>query len=257
VSGERDAVPLLWHFPISHYAEKARWALDWKGIPHRRECLFLTYVPRAWWATGQLSLPILHLEGRAVADSTAILAALEERWPERPLYPEDPTDRARALALEEFFDEELGHPIRTLLLGQLWRREPARAIRILATGQPGAPVRAARTLAWAMRAFYRARHDINAGTESAAPAKVEAALDRIERSLGPAGYLVGERFGVADLTAAALLAPLVQPDELEFPVDVALLEPEARRFRERVARREAIRWVREIYRKHRGSSAEI
>ena len=75
--------------------------------------------------------------------------------------------------------------------------------------------------------------------------------------MGPAGYLVGERFGVADLTAAALLAPLVQPDELEFPVDLGLLEPEARRFRERVARREAIRWVREIYRKHRGSSAEI
>jgi len=24
--------PVLWHFPISHYNEKARWALDWKGI---------------------------------------------------------------------------------------------------------------------------------------------------------------------------------------------------------------------------------
>jgi len=23
--------PVLWHFPISHYNEKARWALDWKG----------------------------------------------------------------------------------------------------------------------------------------------------------------------------------------------------------------------------------
>lgn len=27
--------PLLWHFAISHFTEKARWALDWKGIPHR------------------------------------------------------------------------------------------------------------------------------------------------------------------------------------------------------------------------------
>ena len=28
--------PVLWHFPISHYNEKARWALDWKRIPHVR-----------------------------------------------------------------------------------------------------------------------------------------------------------------------------------------------------------------------------
>ena len=45
--------PLLWHFPISHYNEKARWALDWKRIPHERRALAMGYVPRAPWATGQ------------------------------------------------------------------------------------------------------------------------------------------------------------------------------------------------------------
>src|SRR5207245_1904438 len=35
VGGDRGMTgpPVLWHFPISHYNEKARWALDWKGIP--------------------------------------------------------------------------------------------------------------------------------------------------------------------------------------------------------------------------------
>jgi hypothetical protein len=28
--------PLLWHIPLSHYSEKVRWALDYKGIAHRR-----------------------------------------------------------------------------------------------------------------------------------------------------------------------------------------------------------------------------
>jgi hypothetical protein len=36
--------PVLWHFPISHYNEKARWALDWKGIPHVRRALAMSYV---------------------------------------------------------------------------------------------------------------------------------------------------------------------------------------------------------------------
>jgi glutathione S-transferase len=31
--------PLLWHIPLSHYSEKVRWALDYKGIAHRRRVL--------------------------------------------------------------------------------------------------------------------------------------------------------------------------------------------------------------------------
>jgi hypothetical protein len=31
--------PLLWHIPLSHYSEKVRWALDYKGIAHRRSVL--------------------------------------------------------------------------------------------------------------------------------------------------------------------------------------------------------------------------
>jgi len=46
------APPALWHFPISHFNEKARWALDWKRIPHVRRALALSYVPRALWTTG-------------------------------------------------------------------------------------------------------------------------------------------------------------------------------------------------------------
>ena len=59
--------PVLWHFPISHFNEKARWALDWKRIPHVLRALALSYVPRALWATGQAKLPILFLDGKAIA----------------------------------------------------------------------------------------------------------------------------------------------------------------------------------------------
>src|SRR5207244_475010 len=95
VGGDRGMTgpPVLWHFPISHYNEKARWALDWKGIPHVRRALALSYVPRALWATGQAKLPILFLDGQTIADSTRIIEALERLRPEPALHPPDEAAR--------------------------------------------------------------------------------------------------------------------------------------------------------------------
>lgn len=103
--------PLLWHIPLSHFSEKDRWALDHKRIPHHRQVLGPDYLIRAWRATGRGTLPILFLNGRAIGDSTHIIAALEEHYPESPLYPDDAA-RQRALALEDYFDEQLGPAVR-------------------------------------------------------------------------------------------------------------------------------------------------
>jgi glutathione S-transferase len=47
--------------------------------------------------------------------------------------------------------------------------------------------------------------------------RVSAALDRIERERDNRAYLVGASFTVADLTAASLLSPLLQPPEIQYP----------------------------------------
>jgi hypothetical protein len=44
---ENMDTPLLWHIPLSHYSEKVRWALDYKGIAHRRRVLGPDYLIRA------------------------------------------------------------------------------------------------------------------------------------------------------------------------------------------------------------------
>src|SRR4029453_2245218 len=113
------AQPVLWQFAFSHFAEKVRWALDWKGVPHvRRTLLPGAHYPRVWWVSGQGTIPVLRLDGRVIADSTAIIAALEQWRPEPPLYPRDAADRRRALALEEFFDEQLGHYLRRVIMAR-------------------------------------------------------------------------------------------------------------------------------------------
>ncbi len=248
--------PLLWHIPLSHYNEKVRWALDYKGIAHRRRVLGPDYLIRAWRATGGGTLPILFLDGRAIGDSTHIIAALEERHPDPPLYPADPAARARALALEDELDERLGPALRAAFVTPLFRHDPDVALRALTTGMPEKAYQRLRPLLRVFPAFYRFRHRISDASLEADRATVRAMLDRIEAERGGRAHLVGDAFTVADLTAAALLSPLLQPPELQYPLRVEL-PGYLQDYRDTVVQHPAARWAAEVYRLHRGKSAEV
>jgi glutathione S-transferase len=250
------STPVLWQFRISHFNEKARWALDWKALPHvRRSLLPGLHIPRVMWMTGQKSVPVLVVDGAAIADSTRIIETLERLRPEPPLYPSDEGDRRRALELEDWFDEELGPHIRRAAFHDILPFS-GYATEFLAYGASPAARRAYRAFFPAIRAAMRLDMGIDAARAEQSREKTLAALDRLETELQPSGYLVGGRFSVADLTAAALFAPLVMPPEFSYPLPEPLPEPAAR-FRASVSSRPAFRWVQEMYRRHRGRSAEI
>jgi hypothetical protein len=61
---------------------------------------------------------------------------------------------------------------------------------------------------------------------------------------------------VADLTAAALFYPIVSPAEVQYPVPDKIPETVAARH-DTLVSRPGSRWVREMYRRHRGRSAEV
>jgi glutathione S-transferase len=104
--------------------------------------------------------------------------------------------------------------------------------------------------------MVRLRYGINPEDAEASRRKTLAALDRVESELQPSGYLVGDRFSVADLTAAALLFPLARPPQAPYMVPPPLPES-VQRFREETSERPAFKWVEEMYRSHRGTSAEV
>ena len=249
-------LPLLWHIPFSHFNEKVRWALDFKNIPHRRRSIGANYLFKAWRATGHATLPILFLDGKPIRDSTDIIAALEQRQPEPALYPQDPAQRQRALELEDYFDEGLGPSLRAALVTPLFSEDPDLALRVLTTGMPAQAYRNLRPLSRIFPAFYRFRHKVKPQRLQQDRATVTEALDRIARELQPSGYLVGETFSVADLTAAALLSPLLQPAEIQYPLTVSLPES-LQQYRDDKARHPASQWALEMYRRHRGRSAEV
>ena len=247
--------PLLWHIPLSHFSEKVRWALDYKGIAHRRQVLGPGYLFRAWRATGRGKLPILFLDGRPICDSTRIIAALEERHPRPPLYPADAEARRRALALEDEFDEGLGPALRAAVVTPLFQRDPDLAMRLLTTGMPEQTYQALRPLVRVFPAYYRMRHKISAAALEADRATVSTALDRIERERQGRPYLVGEAFTIADLTAAALLSPLLQPPEIQYPAQVKM-PAYMQEYEAGVLKHPAAQWAMGVYRRHRGRSVE-
>jgi glutathione S-transferase len=249
-------MPLLWHIPLSHFSEKARWALDYKRIAHHRQVLGPDYLIRAWRATGRGTLPILFLDARAIGDSTHIIAALEERYPESPLYPGDATARQRALALEDYFDEQLGPALRAAIVTPLFRHDPDVALRVLTTGMPDKAYQTLRPLGRIFPTYYRFRHRIRDARLAADRATVNTALDRIEQERQGRAYLVGDAFTVADLTAAAMLGALLQPPGIQYPLRVAL-PPYLQDYRAALLQHPAAQWAVGIYRLHRGCSAAV
>jgi glutathione S-transferase len=246
------AQPILWHIAVSHYSEKVRWALDYKGIEHERRLPPPgLHMPVVLWLTRGRSytLPAMDLGGRRLADSTAIIAALEERYPEPPLYPSEPVQRRRALALEDWFDEELAPYARRLVFHELGR-DRERLERSVAKATPALYEKLGPAAVGYARMFTKVRYGTHAeaGAERARQ-RIVAGFDRLEAELGDDGYLVGGRFTVADLTAAALFYPVVMPPEA--PRLLTDLPEPYERFRAQVRDRPGWRWVEEMFRRHR------
>jgi len=86
-------------------------------------------------------------------------------------------------------------------------------------------------------------------------ASVAAALDRIEQQRQGREYLVDHSFTIADLTAASLLGPLLQPPEIQYPLRVQL-PSYVQQYRATVLKHPAAQWAARIFRLHRGRSAE-
>jgi glutathione S-transferase len=250
------ATPVLYHIEVSHYNEKARWALDYKGIPHVRKAPPPGFhTAWAFAMTRGATFPVLKMNGTTIGDSTRIIEALERSHPEPPLYPPGPAERARALELEEFFDEELAPHIRRALFAELTRDREALAW--VAAPTAGRAVHAGfKSAAPLAGPLLRMRYGINSDTTEQGWNKTHAALDRLESELGDREYLVGNGFTVADVTAASLFFPIVRPAEAQYQVPEPLPEALVQR-RDKLASRPGFQWVQEMYRRHRGESAEV
>jgi glutathione S-transferase len=224
LAGERTSATatsnVLVTIPISHYCEKARWALDRAGVAYR-ERAHVQAIHRAATlrAGGGLTAPVFVCATGVLADSADILAWADGQTPpERALYPKDPVTAAEVRQLEADFDARLGPHSRRWMYQQLRdRRDLA-----LLYGCAGIPKWERVTLRWAypvLIGIVARVLDVTPTTAVASEAEVRAVFDAVgERLADGRRYICGERFTAADLTFAALAAPMLMPDHYGVPL---------------------------------------
>lgn len=98
----------LYDAPRCPYCARVRIALAEKGLEHEYIEVDLTNRP-AWIyelnASGRV--PVID-DGFVLPESAVIMGYLDERYPEQPLLPADPRERATAHLLVHRFDDNLG-----------------------------------------------------------------------------------------------------------------------------------------------------
>jgi len=96
-------------FHLSNYHNKVRIALLEKGVPFEEDAGCSPSQKDEWLARSPIGkVPILELEGgRRIAESEVILEYLEEAYPQKPLLPKDPYERAKVRELVTFIELHL------------------------------------------------------------------------------------------------------------------------------------------------------
>ncbi len=206
--------------PISHYCEKARWALDRAGIEyHERAHLQIFHWVPVRRAGGKWTAPVLVWGDRVLADSADIVEAADaQARPNRRLFPDDRDTAAEARSLQHDFDTHLGPEGRRWMYFALSGRRDI-AIDYACTGVPTWQRRALPLVYPAAARIINRYLDITPTTAARAEAAVRAVFDKVAERLDDGRpYLCGENFTAADLTFASLAAPVLMPPEYGVPL---------------------------------------
>lgn len=247
----------LIQFRHSHYNEKARWALDFKGLAHsRRSVLPGFHVPVVRWVSGQTATPVLVADdGTAIAGSAAILAWLETRYPDPPLLPANAKARAQVLAIQAQFDDDWMRRVRRPALDALLR-EPRDFADFFGDGRSLLARRAYAAMVPVLAPLVRRANGIGGAATDDGLRAIDEVLALVAERSGGTGYLVGDSFTLADLTAAATLAPLVSPPNSPMAAPRVLGRP-FRALMAHCADHPGAEWVRRMYARHRHATHDF
>jgi glutathione S-transferase len=211
----------LYQLHWSHYVEKVRWALDYKGVawsavdvdPFTKHQMQHLQCKTTLDSGRQMhTVPMIHDEatGTDVGESSEILAYLERTYPTPALYPAEATEREDVARWMLWLDSTLGLAARRLAYTQIALEYPGLLAELFVPHIVGAGGGrsfkgrlAGAILAGVLTRRFRFQHN-----------RADRVFERLEECLLIAAQrlsardcLVGEQFTAADLTLAALLQP--------------------------------------------------
>lgn len=250
-----DSIPTLYQLRYSMFPEMARWALDYKQVAHRRISLLPgPHAPTVIKLAGQTSMPVLVHNGTVIKDSDKVLDYIESNWPESPLYPSDPELRQLAIEIRDRF-RGWGADFRRAYFFELLK-DKDHAAATFSQGRPAASQLKYRRHFWVVNLIMIGTMGVTSGKSKASLKVIEEGLDWLEANINQHGFLVGEQFTIADLTAATVLGVVCLAENTP-PAPAQPLAPAVAKWKERWANRPAVTWANEIYAKYRPKSAAI
>ncbi len=238
----------LYLFAISHYCEKARWALDHYNIAYQ-PCFVMPGTNRSIakkiGATSG-SLPFMQAGDVAIAGSGAIIDWGEANRPATSdsLSGDDP---AAVRAIEQRLDDVLGVHIRRFYYSDALITDP-KSVRPVFSRDLALLPKIAVTLGWS-KIVPRMIKIMDLGPQQGIESRdiIVSELDWLDGLLAAGnGFLTGDRLTRADITAASLLAPLVTP--AKHPVYPTFALPPA--LFATIApwrKRPVLKWVEQVY----------
>jgi glutathione S-transferase len=239
---------ILYVFNISHYCEKARWALDHFGIEHQVKHVMVGTHRRIARKLGAVrgSVPFLQAGDLVVAGSSAIIDWGEaQRGAQAPSLSGDDPEQARAI--EKRLDDVAGVHVRRFFYSDALITDPGSVRPMFSNGLP-LWQRMAVTMGWSRIVPVMIKGmDLGPAQGLESRAIVEREMDWLDGLLADGRpYLSGNRFSRADITAASLLSPLVAPRQ--HPTYAAAVFPQAvAATMQEWAERPVLRKVRELY----------
>jgi glutathione S-transferase len=222
-------LPTLYVFNISHYCEKARWALDYFGISYRSQHVMPGRHRALAKSLGARngSVPFLYVGNEVIAGSSAIIDWAEAHRA-AGVAGLAGTDPEEVQVIEKRLDDIVGVHVRRFFYSDALTENPKSVRPIFANDLPFWQ-RFSVTLAWPkIVAFMKKAMDLGPAQREESRAIIDAELTWLDGLLADGRpFLSGSRFTRADLTAAALLAPIVDPVQhpvhglVPFPSNVA------------------------------------
>ena len=244
---------VLYVFAISHFCEKARWALDYLGIDYA-----LKFTPPGLHqllakrlGVPRTSLPIIVVDGKATQGSAAIIDWAESVTTSGSMRLSADNAREEGRQIEKRLDKVAGVHVRRYYYSEALVKYPQTVRPLFMHGV----TKREKLIVWAtwgaMRKVMIKGMDL--GPEQGQDSRhiVDEELTWLDEILADGrDYLVGSEFSRTDLTAASLLAPLVLPKEHPVYADMKL-PPQMAEDLAKWENRPTLQWIRKIYAAYR------
>jgi glutathione S-transferase len=195
------------------------------------------------------------MNGKVVVGSNAIIEFVEKARPEPALYPRDPATRTRALEIQAKFDDETGPAVRLAMFHELLA-EPSYFTHLFTWDQSALVRFGYRAIFPAVKLLMSREMKITPENAERAIEITRSGFDFVANESAATGYLAGDRFSVADLAAASLLAPCVEmePSPFSYPKPYP---PSMHAWWARWHEHPGTTWVKAMFTRHRGASKQV